>query len=149
MRTPLNNTDIIRAYMLSSPIVIPAWGFSFSGKGCDGAGKSGVFHFRAHDGANVEWSNEVLHPVNPFDQSNGRAYEASEDISVRLLPGQWLAFDIRNDFDIEAYRAENSQGDSAPVRLEKIGHGIKVVACAETMFRRLVLSKQSFNVQQR
>jgi len=129
------NPDIVAALLGEHPVVIPAWGFGVRGEGesYSSATASTVDGIRSTDAVHIAWASAGEHPDNPFEQTDGRPYASEEELVVRLLPGDWLEFEVI-DVDPASVRVHGAERST---RVERTERGIRLVATAASTISRL------------
>jgi hypothetical protein len=119
--------EVVAAALGEHPSIVPGWGFGYRGAGQSYA--SSVAHaidgIRDDEGVDLRWATAGDNPPNPFEQSDGRPYEARERLVVALKPGDWLEFELTA---VEGARVVDAAGADAPVRVERTERGLRVIA---------------------
>jgi hypothetical protein len=128
--------QIVSALLGDRPASIPAWGFGFRGPGESYSVAAGrpLPGIREGDAAGIRFAREGDNPENPFQQSDGRAYRAAEELVVHLDAGDWLEFELAEPVPM---RALDARGAEAPVTVEATARGIRVTATEPTDLARL------------
>ena len=129
--------DVVAALAAETPRVVPAWGFGYRGCGesfsstlsCHPGG------IRDDDEVQLRFATPGENPLNPFEQSDGRDYRAAEELVVQLETGDWLEFELSG---VNSARVIDGDGMDAPVRVERVERGIRVVAEAPTALSRIL-----------
>ena len=123
--------DVITASLGKAPRVIPAWGFGHHGEGVSyaNAGESVLPHFRSSDAVTVRYAKPDSTVDNPFQQGDGRGYNADEELVVDLPAGAWLAFECDLDgHDPAAWEALDIEGATVDAELSAGPHGLVLAA---------------------
>ncbi|MBX3098269.1 MAG: cellulase family glycosylhydrolase [Salinibacterium sp.] len=128
--------DIVAALLGSRPAVIPAWGYGYRGAGESYAvaATGGVDGIRTDDTVPLRWAHEADNPPNPFEQTDGRAYRAAEELVVELSAGDWLEYELTR---ADGARVLDGDGRDASVRVERTERGIRVIALGDTTISRI------------
>ena len=131
------NPDIVAALLGERPAIVPAWGFGVHGaqQSFSSAVSSTVDGIRVADAVRLAWATGGEHPANPFEQTDGRAYAAQEELVVRLHAGDWLEFEMTG-VDPASVRVV---GCEDATRVERSQRGIRVRATADATVSRLVM----------
>lgn len=129
--------DVVAAITGVTPRVVPAWGFGFRGAGESFSVAVGepLVGIRADEAAGIRFAHEGDHPVNPFEQTDGRSYAPAEQLVVDLQPGDWLEFEGDFEGGLDGIAALGPNGALDGARLVRSARGVRVVA-----ERRLTLS---------
>jgi endoglucanase len=134
--------DIVAALLGDRPSVVPAWGFGFRGRGeshdVAATGTPTLPGLRSEDDVPLRFATGAGIP-NPFEQTDGRAYRADEELVVDLLAGDWLEFEVAA-FDVSGVRAIGPDGEDIPVRLDSSPRGLRVTATAPTTLAKIVMA---------
>lgn len=133
--------DLIAALTAESPAVIPAWGFGFRGPGESywARGARPLNGIRSQDAVTLGFAYPGGNPANPFEQSDGRDYEAEELLVAELAAGDWLEFELDPATDARAAVAEGPGGGPTSVELTRTARGLRVTATGPTALSRIVL----------
>jgi hypothetical protein len=135
--------DIVAALIADRPAAIPAWGFGFRGEGESYAigdrGNLPTKWIRADDGVPLRFAAQGAATVNPFEQTDGRAYHEDEELVVDLLAGDWLEFEMEAGIVLSDARALGTDGDDLPVILERSVRGLRVTATAPATLAKIVM----------
>lgn len=128
--------EVVAAITGVRPRVIPAWGFGFRGAGESFAVAGGTHldGIRADEAAGIRFAAPGGNPENPFEQSDGRAYRAAEELEVALDAGDWLEFEGEG-LDPAALRVVAD--DPGAFRVVPADRGVRVVAVAPAALARL------------
>lgn len=130
--------DVVAAITGVSPAVIPAWGFGFRGAaesyGIAAAARP-IEGIRADDAVPLHWARPGGNPLNPFEQTDGRAYSPTEELVVTLQPGDWLEFELTGS---DSARIVDIAGTDAPVVVEPTSRGLRVTATEPTSISRIL-----------
>jgi len=88
--------DVVNAVMRRAPLRIPAWGFAFCGEGVSyrASKATPLPGFRSDDQVTLECVNADDVDGPSFHHNNGAARADDEHIVVRLLPGDWIAYEV-------------------------------------------------------
>jgi hypothetical protein len=129
--------DVVAAVLAEHPAVLPGWGFGYRGpdESYSVAAPSPLPGIRHSDTVALGWASPGRHPENPFQQSDGRPYAASEELVVTLGEGDWLEFELTGVTDA---RVLDANGQACPVVVERSDRGLRIVATAPTSIARLV-----------
>lgn len=134
--------DVITASLGKAPRVIPAWGFGHHGEGLSyaNAGESMLPHFRSSDAVTVRYANPDSTVDNPFQQGDGRGYNADEELVVDLPAGAWLAFECELDgHEPTSWQALGAAGEAVNAEVSAGPYGLVVKATLEPVtLHRLV-----------
>jgi hypothetical protein len=90
---------------------------------------------RAGDAVALAWAQPGANPDNPFQQSDGRPYDASEVLVAVLGEGDWLEFEMTG---VTGARVVDAAGVPCPVVVELTDRGLRVVATAATSVARVL-----------
>lgn len=132
--------DIVAALLAERPAVIPGWGFGYRGEGesyrvADGRPIAGI---RDDDEVTLQWAAPGDNPLNPFEQSDGRAYESGEQLVVRLAVDDWVEFELATGTEALSCRVLDAFGHDALVTTEHTTRGLRVTATAATTIAQIV-----------
>ncbi|MGH8889678.1 MAG: glycoside hydrolase family 5 protein [Acidothermaceae bacterium] len=88
--------DVVNAVMRRAPLRIPAWGFGFGGAGVSyhTSNAAPLPGFRSDDEVTLECANGDDPDAPSFHHNNGALRGDDEHIVVRLLPGDWITYDV-------------------------------------------------------
>lgn len=129
--------EVVAAVLGERPAVIPAWGFGYRGAGQSYSSSvpNVLPGIRSDDAVGLRFATPGDNPVNPFEQSDGRAYLAAEQLVVQLEPGDWLEFEAAG---VRSARVLDDAGRDAPARVEASARGIRVLATQRTAISRIL-----------
>jgi hypothetical protein len=83
----------------------------------------------------LAWVQSGSNPENPFQQSDGRPYDVSEQLVVVLGEGDWLEFELTGVTDA---RVLDANGHACPVMVEASDRGLRIVATAPASIAQVV-----------
>ena len=131
--------QVVAALLAERPTVIPAWGLGYRGAGTSYSvvGARGIPGIRSDEAVGLTWARPGDHPLNPFEQSNGRDYTPGEELVATLAAGDWLEFEAAR---IGAVRVLDGAGADAPVSVVHSERGIRVIAESATSISRIIPS---------
>ncbi len=131
--------DVVAAITGVSPAVIPAWGFGYRGPGESYSSSVArpIEGIRSDDAVYLRWAREADNPLNPFEQTDGRAYSQTEELVVQLEPGDWLEFEV---VGVDSARVIDGAGGAAPATVAVTTRGLRVTATSPTTISRILPS---------
>jgi hypothetical protein len=129
--------DVVAALLAEHPAVLPGWGFGHRGadQSYSAAAPTPLSGIRAADAVTLAWAHPGGNPENPFQQSDGRDYEASEELVVVLEEGDWLEYELTGATGADVLDAT---GEPSSVLVEPTDRGLRVVAKAPTTVARIL-----------
>ena len=88
--------NVVAALLAEDPAVSPSWGFGYRGAGESYRTRVSptVAGIRDGDSVAITWRQPGDNPVNPFEQSDGRAYHPTEELVVELDTDDWLEYEV-------------------------------------------------------
>ena len=127
---------VVAALLGEAPVVVPAWGFGFRGRGTSHStgGAHEVAGIREDDAVGLRWAHDGDHPANPFEQSDGRDYRPQEELVIDLEAGDWLEFELSG---VTGARVVDAVGNDLPVVVTSTDRGLRVTASAAASISRL------------
>lgn len=133
--------DLISAMLADSPAVIPAWGYGYRGAGesYSTSVDSEVEAIRPTDAVGFRWASDGEHPVNPFEQSDGRAYRPTEELVVHMRAGEWLEFELSG---ATTATVTDALGAPSAVTVEPSERGLRVTAVSDTTVHRITPARE-------
>jgi endoglucanase len=128
---------IVAALLAERPTVVPGWAFGYRGpdESFSVAAPSPLAGIRAADAVTLAWVRPGGNPENPFQQSDGRAYEANEELVAVLGEGDWLEYEMSGVTSAEVLDAA---GEPSLVLVEPTDRGVRIVATASTSIARII-----------
>ena len=132
--------DVVAAVTGVSPAVIPAWGFGYRGPGKSYSSSVArpIEGIRSDDAVHLRWVREGDNPLNPFEQTDGRAYSQTEELVVQLEPGDWLEFEV---VGADSARVIDGAGGAAHATVAVTARGLRVTATSPTTISRILPSR--------
>jgi len=88
--------EVVNALLFRPPVRIPAIFYGYQGEGISyGIGRqaSSGIGFREHDGTDIRFTDSERTTPN-FAHGRGEAWQPDEWLHVRLMPGDWLAYEV-------------------------------------------------------
>ncbi len=128
--------NVVAALLAARPAVIPAWGYGYRGPGesFSVAATGGIEGIRAEDRVPLRWAREGNNPANPFEQTDGRAYQPLEEVVLDLSPGDWVEYELAGT---NSARVVDAEGVDSAVEVERTERGIRVIATGHTTISRI------------
>lgn len=126
------NTDVISALFARGHFKIPAWGYGFRGLGESYFSQSTFPHpgLRRNESVTIHYLDGGKVDSPDFEQNDGRNYRNEEVIVVALSSGDWLEYEIEDEFELSDVKVITSEQDAAFFSIERSHRGIKVKANA-------------------
>ena len=128
--------DVVAALLAVTPAVIPAWGYGFRGAGVSYsvATPGGMEGIRVQDTVPLRWARNGENPANPFEQTDGRAYQPAEEMVVDLEAGDWVEYEITGATNA---RVVDGEGSDSAVSVDRTTRGIRITATSPTTISRI------------
>lgn len=133
--------EVVAALLAEHPTVVPAWGFGYRGAGESHSSRATAIlpGIREDDAVQLRWASEGGNPVNPFEQTDGRAYRQEEQLVVELNGGDWVEYELEG---AESARVLDDAGVEAPVEVTRTHRGLRVFATQATVISRILPSAE-------